>query len=236
MQRPQAGRLPIGSAKPRVPNLMMRVWDAPIRLFHWVITALVLFSYITMRQGWLELHFLSGYTILALLMFRLAWGFIGSDTARFSRFLRSPIEGLRHLTHITRREPDTEIGHNAAGGWMVLLLLLVLLAQVTTGLFSNADGITDGPLAHHLSRAASDRATDIHGIIFYYGLLTLIALHVIAVLAYAVLKRQDLVRPMVTGRKRLPATMQQPRFASPALAILALAIAALLVWLLVRFG
>jgi len=215
---------------------MMRVWDAPIRLFHWIITLLVVFSYITMRQGWLELHFLSGYTILALLLFRLVWGFVGSETARFGKFLKNPLEGLRHLGHIARREPDTEIGHNAAGGWMVLVLLLALLAQVTTGLFSNADGITDGPLAHHLSRAASDQATTIHGLIFYYGLLVLIGLHIVAVLAYALLKRQDLVRPMVTGRKRLPATMQQPRFVNPALAMGVLAISAVLVWLLVRFG
>jgi len=215
---------------------MMRVWDAPIRLFHWIITLLVVFSYITMRQGWLELHFLSGYTILALLLFRLVWGFVGSETARFGKFLKNPLEGLRHLSHITRREPDTEIGHNAAGGWMVLVLLLALLAQVTTGLFSNADGITDGPLAHHLSRAGSDQATTIHGLIFYYGLLVLIGLHIVAVLAYALLKRQDLVRPMVTGRKRLPATMQQPRFVNPALAMGVLVISAALVWLLVRFG
>lgn len=240
MQKPPAartsGRLPIGSAKPRVPNLMMRVWDAPIRLFHWIVTLLVIFSYVSISKGWLELHFLSGYTILALLLVRLAWGFIGSETARFSKFLRSPIEGLRHLAHFTRRGPDTEIGHNAAGGWMVLLLLAALFAQVGTGLFSNQDGLTDGPLAHHVARATSDAVTTIHGNLFYYVLLGLIGLHVLAVLAYAAVKRHDLVRPMVTGRKRLPATMRQPRFVNPALAGLLLAIAALLVWLLVRFG
>ena len=144
MPRSPNARLPFGSAKPRVPNLLMRVWDAPTRLFHWLITLLVIFSYVSIKQDWVQLHFLSGYTILTLLLFRIAWGFVGSQTARFSQFMRSPIEGLRHLAHFPRREPDTEIGHNAAGGWMVLILLAALAAQVGTGLFSN-DDFNEGP-------------------------------------------------------------------------------------------
>ena len=77
----------------------------------------------------MELHFLSGYTVLTLLLFRLVWGFVGSDTARFAGFLRSPAAALRHLAHIDRREPDGTIGHNAAGGWMVLVMLALLLVQ-----------------------------------------------------------------------------------------------------------
>ena len=78
----------------------------------------------------MELHFLCGYSILTLLLFRLAWGFAGSETARFSRFLKSPVAALQHLAHLHRREPDTEIGHNAAGGWMVLVMLALLAVQV----------------------------------------------------------------------------------------------------------
>ena len=64
-----------------------------------------------------------------MLLFRLIWGFIGSDTARFSHFLKSPLAALRHLLHLARREPDTEAGHNAAGGWMVIVLLALLACR-----------------------------------------------------------------------------------------------------------
>jgi cytochrome b len=104
----------------------VRIWDAPIRLFHWALVILVGCAWLTQEFGRMELHFLCGYSILTLLLFRLAWGFAGSDTARFSRFLKSPFAALRHLANLHRREPDTEIGHNAAGGWMVLLMLGLL--------------------------------------------------------------------------------------------------------------
>jgi cytochrome b len=229
------GRLPVGSGKARVPSLLMRVWDAPTRLFHWAIVLLVAFSYVSIKKDWIQLHFLSGYTILTLLLFRLVWGFIGSDTARFGNFLHSPIAGLRHLAQFGRREPDTELGHNAAGGWMVMAMLLALLAQVGTGLFSNDDVMNDAPLVHHISKEASDRITSLHGTLFNV-ILGLIALHIVAIIAYAVVKRHDLVRAMVTGRKRLPATMRQPRFTSPLLALVVLAGSAGVVYALVAFG
>jgi cytochrome b len=212
----------------------MRVWDAPTRLFHWAIVLLG-FSYISIQKDWLQLHFLSGYTILTLLLFRLLWGLVGSETARFRNFLRSPLEGFRHLAHFPKREPDTEIGHNAAGGWMVLAMLLALLAQVSTGLFSNDDATTEAPLAHHIGKAASDRLSALHGTIFNV-ILGLVALHVVAIIAYALVKRHDLVRPMVTGRKRLPATMKQPRFAHPLLALILFAVSAAIVATLVTLG
>ncbi len=236
MPRSPTARLPVGPAKPRVPNLSMRVWDAPTRLFHWAIVVLVAFSYVAVKKDWLQLHFLSGYTILALLLFRVVWGFVGSETSRFGKFLRSPIEGLRHLAQFGRREPDTEIGHNAAGGWMVLLMLLALLGQTGTGLFSREDdGVIEAPLAHHLERATSDQVTGVHAVLFNV-ILGLVALHILAIVAYAVVKRHDLVRAMVTGKKRLPATMRQPRFSSPLLAAGVAAVSAAAVWAVVMFG
>ena len=220
---------------PRVPRLLMRVWDAPTRLFHWAVTLLVICSYVSRKLDHMNLHMLFGYTMLTLLLFRVAWGFIGSDTSRFSKFLTSPIEGLRHLARFGGREPDTEIGHNAAGGWMVLLMLLDLFVQVGTGLFSRDDVLTRGPLAHLVSKATSNEISSIHAINFWV-LVGLIAVHILAILAYAAVKRQDLVRPMVTGKKRLPAATRQPRLASPALAVVVLACAAVLVWALVSFA
>ena len=213
----------------------MRVWDAPTRLFHWAIVALMAFSYVCAIRGWTEFHFLSGYTVLALLLFRVAWGFVGSETSRFRNFLRSPTAGLAHLATFGKREPDTEIGHNAAGGWMVLAMLAALFVQVGTGLFSNDDIDAKGPLAHWVSKGSSDWLSGVHATSFYV-LLGLVVLHILAIIAYAVFKRHDLVRAMVTGKKRLPANLRQPRFASPLLAAGILLVAAGAVWVLVRFA
>ena len=189
------------------------VWDAPTRLFHWALALLVLCSWVSIKNSWMQLHFLSGYSILTLLLFRLVWGFVGSETARFASFLASPWAALRHLAHLPRREPDTQLGHNAAGGWMVLAMLAVLCVQVGTGLFANDDIITEGPLAHYAGKALSDRLSVLH--IFNSKLiLVLVAAHLVAIVLYAVLKRHDLVRPMLTGRKALPAGARAPRVAS----------------------
>jgi cytochrome b len=236
MPRSPTARLPVGSAKPRIPNLMMRVWDAPTRLFHWAIVLLIAFSYVSIQKNWVQLHFYSGYTIIALVLFRLVWGFVGSETSRFRSFLRSPLAGLRHLLHFHRREPDTEIGHNAAGGWMVLVMLAAIAVQAGTGLFANDDFANEGPFAARVGKQTSDWLTGIHAKTSFNVLLALVVLHVVAVFAYAIVKRHDLVRPMVTGRKRLPATMTQPRYASPLLALAVLAVAAALVWAAVRFA
>jgi cytochrome b len=214
-------------------HLPMRVWDSPIRLFHWAIVVLIFLSWLTQRMSWMELHKLSGYSILTLLLFRLAWGFIGSDTARFSKFLKSPFAALRHLSHLHRREADLEIGHNAAGGWMVLAMLAMLLGQVATGLFSNDDISTEGPLADTVSKAQSDWLTHVHSLNFKAIELVILA-HVVAVALYYVLKGQNLVRPMITGKKRLPGAMRAPRMTHPALALVVFAIAAGAVTLFVR--
>ncbi len=220
-----------GTPKPGM-QLPMRVWDLPIRLFHWLLVVAVVAAYVTRRIDRMDLHILCGYAVMALVLFRLVWGFIGSDTARFTFFLKSPLAALRHLAHFARREPDREIGHNAAGGWMVLLLLLVLAIQVGTGLFASDGPFARGPLASHVSDALSDRLSGLHELNFTV-LQILVGLHVLAVIAYAVVKRHDLVRPMLTGKKRLPAATRAPRMAPPALAIAVFALACVVVWVVV---
>lgn len=208
-------------------RVRVKVWDGWIRLVHWGVVVLFGFSWWSAETGRMDWHILSGEVVLALLLFRLAWGVMGSDTARFSRFLRSPLEGLRHLRHLHRREPDTEIGHNAAGGWMVLALLALLLTQAVSGLFTDDGILTRGPLARRVPPDVADAARSLHFLTFDL-ILVAVGLHVLAVLAYAALKRQDLVRPMVTGFKRLPAAMaaRAPRMGSPWLALILLALAA----------
>jgi cytochrome b len=197
----------------------MRVWDAPTRLFHWAIVILLGVSWLTESRGWMEMHFWSGYLIIALLLFRLVWGFVGSQTARFSYFLKSPFAALHHLSRLHRREPDTEIGHNAAGGWMVLVMLALLVVQVATGLCANDDGTTEGPLFKYITKDRSDWLSGIHALNFLLIQIAVLA-HIAAILLYAVLKRHDLVRPMITGRKHLPAGMTAPTLASPVRALL----------------
>lgn len=213
-------------------KLPMRVWDGATRLFHWAIVITLVVSYVSIRSAgganaalWMRVHLISGETSLALLLFRIIWGLIGSETARFGAFLRSPLTGLRHLATLARREPDTQVGHNPAGGWMVVVLLLAVAFQVGTGLFANDDGSTEGPLMQFVPKQTSDTLSKLHGIGFNI-LLGAVVLHVVAIVAYGVLKRQDLVRPMITGKKRLPAATRQPRMASQMLAALTLAVAA----------
>jgi cytochrome b len=210
------------------PNQAVRVWDAPTRLFHWGIVVLVATSWVTQHQGWLNLHFLSGYTILAALLFRLAWGCVGSDTARFVRFLKGPGAALHHLAHLYRREPDSEVGHNAVGGWMVVLMLALLCVQVGTGLCSNDQISTQGPLADWVGPEDSDWLSHIHAVNFRL-IEAAIALHVLAIVIYRVLKGHNLVGPMITGNKTLPHATTPPRHASPLLAATLFLAAAIIV-------
>ena len=218
-------------ARQTVLRLSMRVWDAPTRLFHWAVTVLIATSYFTRNLSDLKWHMLSGYTLLTLLLFRLAWGFVGSETSRFRQFLRSPIEGFRHLAQFGRRDPDDQVGHNAAGGWMVLILLADIGVQVGTGLFTYDadDHVPQGPLAHLVSEHTAEQITQVHFFNFNV-ILALISLHVLAIIAYAVIKKQNLLRPMITGRKRLPGATRQPRMASPLLALLLVILSACIVW------
>jgi cytochrome b len=212
---------------------LMKVWDLPVRLFHWSIVVLVLAAWLSQEFDRMNLHMWIGYTILTLVLFRVVWGIIGSDTARFRRFLRSPVAAFRHLAHIRRREPDLEIGHNAAGGWMVLVMLALLGVQAGTGLFSNDDANTEGPLMHLVGKGRSDWLSHIHSLNFTF-IEIVIVLHVLAIVTYAVLKRQNLVRPMLTGTKIMPPGLTAPRLANPALALLTLAVAAGVVTWVVR--
>ncbi len=205
-------------------RVAVRVWDGPIRLFHWSVVALVLTSWLTQYENWMQAHLIAGYTMFAALLFRFVWGVVGSDTARFRNFLGSPVAAIAHLLRFGRREPDREIGHNAAGGWMVLAMLLALAVQVGTGLCANNQVDVEGPFAEQVGQGWSDWLTHVHAVNFTVIEATVL-LHVAAVLGYAVVKRQNLVVPMITGRKRLSPAVSPPRMRSPLLAAAVLAVA-----------
>ncbi len=178
-----------------------RIWDLPTRLFHWVLTIGVVFSFATGKLGgdWLTWHFRSGYVIAALLLFRFVWGFAGSRYALFSSFLPSP----RRIWRRVRAKPDAtpaSAGHSAIGTLSVYALLLVLAAQIATGVFSNNGSFIEGPWVKFVSGATSDRLSSVH----YYThwlIAALAALHVAAIAFYWLKRKQDLLTPMLTGDK-----------------------------------
>jgi cytochrome b len=178
------------------------VWDLPLRLFHWLLVSLVLVSWISVSIGGnaMQIHLLSGYAVLALVLFRILWGFFGGRHARFVSFVRSPSAAISYLKALRRNEGKRYLGHNPAGGWSVILMLAVLLVQSGTGLFANDDIASAGPLAKLVSKALSDRITGIHHLNVKL-LYALIGLHVSAVAYYYFRKRENLVKAMFSGFK-----------------------------------
>lgn len=216
--------------------MRVRVWDLPVRLFHWLLVGLLVFQVVSGKLGGklIQWHLYAGYAVFVLLVFRVVWGFAGSTSARFAAFLARPAEALRFGGRLLARRAETYAGHNPLGGWMVLALLLSLALQVGTGLFSN-DGIAiDGPLAARVPIEVSDQVTALHHWNFWV-LAALAAIHTAAALYHWLVLKEDLVAAMFTGERRLAlATGAAPVIASRwrALAALALALAAL--WLVVR--
>jgi cytochrome b len=198
------------------------VWDLATRLFHWSMALLVAATYVTWRLNWMNWHAWTGDAVLALLFFRILWGFVGSDTARFSQFVAAPRAAVRYLARILEPAPDQQAGHNAAGGWMVLLMLFLLLGQAITGIFVNNEVAVDGPLGDLVSARLANLMTDLHAL-FWKALLTAVGLHVSVIVFYLRVKRQNLVRPMFTGQKMLPAEVPAPRILRAGRALLALA-------------
>ena len=219
--------------------LRIRVWDLPTRVFHWALAVLVVFSFTTGKVGggWMEWHLRSGYAILALLVFRLAWGFAGSHTARFARFVRGPRAAIEYARATIRGRPPFTEGHNPMGGWMVMFMLAILVLQATSGLFADDDIATQGPLAAKVSNAWVARMTTIHK---YNGwvIVAAVSLHVIAVAAYQWGLKIDLLGPMVHGWKHVPAGLrpvEPPRASSIVALVLAGAAAALVYWLVIVY-
>ena len=211
----------------------IQVWDAPTRLFHWLTAALVVAAYVTWRLDWMDWHAKAGYAVLALVIFRLLWGLLGSDTARFSRFVASPRLAISHLKHALRREPDRQVGHNPAGAWMVLLLLALLLGETLSGLYVGNDVADQGPLTELVPARIANAITALHWILWDL-LLAAIALHILAIAIYAIAKGHNLLTPMITGRKLLPPDVPRPRIGSIVRASLLLGVSALAIALLVN--
>lgn len=174
----------------------MRVWDLPTRIVHWALAILFVLMWWSGKNGRVELHVAAGLTMIALLVFRLIWGFIGASTARFSGFLRGPGAVAAYL----RGKAAPAIGHNPLGGWSVVVMLTLLLVQAGLGLFaSDEDGFDSGPLSDWVSFDTAQRLLENHETLFNI-LLALVALH-LAAIVYYLLRGDELVSPMITGRR-----------------------------------
>jgi len=188
------------------------VWDAPTRLFHWLVAILVLVAYVTYRLSWIRTHVLAGEAVLALVLFRILWGFYGSETARFRSFLAAPRAVMTYLGRVARLDAADRIGHNPAGSWVIVIMLALLFGETLTGIFVNNDVASVGRFTEMTPEHVMNMVTRLHRI-FWDALLVIITLHVAAIAFYSFVLRQDLLLPMITGKKHVPETMERPRIA-----------------------
>ncbi len=216
-------------------TIKIKVWDLPLRLFHWLLVLAVVAAYVTGELGGLliDWHGRIGSSILGLLVFRLIWGFIGTEHSRFTSFAPTPARVVSYLKGEWKGH-----GHSPIGGLSVLVLLLVLSIQAGTGLFANDDIAFEGPLFNLISKDFSDTLSDFHTL-FFYGLILVIFLHLLAIIYYRIFEKNNLVTPMLTGKKVVKDASQEYLNSPPPRRhrewlrfLLAAAIAGVVVWLI----
>jgi cytochrome b len=199
------------------------LWDIPTRLFHWTIVCCVVLAWWSAENERYELHEWLGFTIITLVVSRIAWGIFGSPHSRFADFLVGPRRVLDYL----RGAPPASAGHNPLGGWSVVAILLLLLAQGVSGLFNSDDVLFSGPLHYGADTAFRDAMGVVHEVAFD-ALVVLVCLHIAAVVYHQWRRREKLVQAMVRGRA--PGKEGRAAPVSPWLALATLALVALALW------
>ncbi len=218
----------------------VRVWDLPTRAFHWLLVLALIGLVISGKLGGNAMvwHVRFGLVVFTLLGFRLVWGLVGGRWSRFASFIYAPATLWRYLRGSARPGEHLEVGHNPLGAFSVFALIAVLLAQVATGLVADDEIATTGPLNRHVANATGLQASAWHT---HWGLWLLGALVLLHLLAIAVYWRRgrNLITPMISGDKPLPADVPPATdsIGSRALAALVLAgFAALAVWIAKQGG
>jgi cytochrome b len=193
----------VAMTEPLIPT---RVWDLPTRLFHWVLATCVVGSVVSAWIGGNAMvwHMRLGYVVFTLLAFRLVWGLIGGHWSRFANFIYSPTAVLRYLRGDSRHDEHHEVGHSPLGAFSVFALLGLLAVQVATGLVADDEIATTGPLIKFVSGSTSSLATGWHKDWGQWLIITLVVVHVGAIVYYLVRRRRNLVHPMIVGDKPLP--------------------------------
>lgn len=217
-------------------KVRVEVWDLPVRLFHWLLVPCIAAGWLTGETGLLALHEAIGVATIVLIVFRVIWGFVGGEHARFASFLRRPAAVRAYLIRLLRFDVPKDLGHNPLGGWSVLAMLLVILVQVALGLFGVEGSDYQGPLSGLVSVGTSSFLTDLHEALFNV-ILILVIVHVGAIVLYLVVFRKNLVTPMIGGSSMVDPTTAPGR-ARPGrhwLAALSLGASAILVLWVVYF-
>jgi len=209
----------------------VRIWDLPTRLFHWLLAATTVALVITAKVGGnaMQWHLCLGHAMLALLVFRFVWGVIGGRWARFASFVHSPVHLWRYLQGQSAHDSP---GHSPLGAISVIALLAALLAQVGSGLLSDDEISFSGPLTAFVSGESVGLATWFHSDVGQYLLIALVALHLLAIGFYVLVRRRNLVRPMIDGDKLLARPMPASRddAAARAAAAVVAALSAAFAW------
>ena len=174
------------------------VWDLPTRIFHWLLVFSICGSFITIKNDWMLAHEKCGLTVLGLLTFRIIWGVIGYPTARFAQFVKGPRAIFAYIQQLIGPEKVYSFGHNPIGALSVIALLLVILSQALTGTLSTDDIIYDGPL-YSIFPMFTKFAGSLHQF-FPSIILSLIALHLIAIVCHRIFFKEKLLSQMITGK------------------------------------
>jgi len=213
------------------------VWDIPVRLFHWLLVATIIGAWYTSDQDndLIDYHLLCGYVALGLILFRILWGFLGTTHAKFSQFITTPRETLTYFNNFTKPQSPSYPGHNPLGGLMVVFMLVMILLQAISGLFMNDDIFTNGPYYGTINENIEALLIFFHRNSFNF-LLGAIALHVLAISYYKMVKKKSLVLPMITGKKSSEDIKKEDSIEHSKLIIaimITLAVAAFVYWLVV---
>jgi len=180
---------------------MTKVWDPSIRLFHWTMVLLLGGLWLTGEISAVYIHQFLGFALLALVVYRILWGFFGTRYARFSEFIRSPKALISYLPQMLPKvKEQPHLSHNPAGGIAVVAMLILLLGQITTGMLSIDDGFFSGPFVHWIGEDQAESMAEIHEIIFTL-LQFIVVVHVAAVLWHQLVKKDPLIPAMVKGQK-----------------------------------
>ena len=218
------------------PNV--RVWDLPTRLFHWLLVAFVVGLIVTGNMGgdMMAWHARFGFAVLALVLFRLGWGFWGGHWSRFKQFDLNPKSALAYARHILRGSHQPQLGHNPLGAWSICAVLILLALQVASGMVADDEIAFMGPFSPWASGETVTLATWYHKAVGQKLLLLWFALHICAMIFHRWRFGENLVVAMLSGDKvfHAPSTPSQDRWAQRLLALLALALCALAVWWLVN--
>lgn len=214
----------------------LKIWDLPVRLFHWSLVLAFIAAYATHTLGptYFQYHVWCGYVVIVLIMFRFVWGLVGTYHAKFINFVRNPIATAKYIVSIIKKTDAPHAGHNPLGAVMVILLLITLIAQAISGLFSNDEIFNLGPLYGYISNELSLSLTSLHRKLFYW-ILGAVILHIIAIGFHVFYKHENLVKAMFTGEKNAAGLEGEKEITSSRIGlaiIIVIALSLALTWLI----